>query len=409
MQDRAAIHTGLLSAGNTQIRMNRLSTPTLPLFRRLLALLLLVVVPLATAGAQEVAPHLFSEAVTDETGPGPGSATLPRPDMPVDSLSTIAAVTPADSADSAVRSVMGITPEPNSIEMDDFPRLEPSEYIYAGRQRYTLSGKMPYRETHIKSGTMMAFGGALLGLATAITWYQQAWYPDSTLSAFHFQTDWGYSKGYDKAGHMFGGWMASYCSYEAFLASGLSREDAAGWGAAGGIFFQTFMEVQDGFHTYGFDWTDAVSNVIGAGYFYAQQKVPFLQNFDPKWSVGPTGRDSAREAAQIRNRIIVDDYDRQDAWLSAKMHNLLPSNLQPYWPKWLQLAVGAGARDVELRGYYAYRTLHIALDYDLVEMLPDMGSFGNWLIQGLNHFKFPAPALQVWPKVQFKLLYPFSL
>lgn len=404
-QDRAALNTGFLSAGNIQIRMNRFSTSTLPLPRRLLALLLLMVVPLATAGAQDVAPPLFSTAVTGEARPEPVST----PDMPADSLSTAAVATPTDSADTAVRGVTGTVPESNSLEIEDFPRLEPSEYTYAGRQRYTLAGKMPYRETHIKSGTMMAFGGALLGLATAITWYQQAWYPDSTKAAFHFQTDWGYSKGYDKAGHMFGGWMASYCSYEAFLASGLSSDDAAGWGAAGGIFFQTFMEVQDGFYSYGFDWTDAVSNVIGAGYFYAQQRVPFLQNFDPKWSVGPTGRDSAREAAQIRSRIIVDDYDRQDAWLSAKVHNLLPTNLQPYWPKWLQLAVGAGARDVELRGYYAYRTLHIALDYDLLEMLPDMGSFGNWLVQGLNHFKLPAPALQVWPKVQFKLLYPFSL
>lgn len=289
-------------------------------------------------------------------------------------------------------------------------RLSTSEYLYAGGPRYTLNGKMPYRETNLQSGTMMAFGGALLGLAATITWYQQAWYPDSTKGPFKFEMDWEYSKQYDKAGHMFAGWMASYCSYEAFIACGLNPDDAAIWGAAGGLFFQTFIEVQDGFHkNYGFDWTDQASNIIGVGYFYAQQKVPFLQNFDPKWSVGPSGRDSAREAAQEHSRIIVDDYDRQDAWLSAKVHNLLPEGLQPYWPKWLQLAVGAGARDVELKNYTAYRTLHIALDYNLVELLPNLGPFGNWLVQGLNNFKFPAPALQLWPKVQFKILYPFSL
>lgn len=292
---------------------------------------------------------------------------------------------------------------------DDYPRLTEAEYTYAGGPRYTLSGKLPYRETHLKTGTAVAFGGALLALAGTITWYQQAWYPDSTKAPFHLQTDWGYSKQFDKAGHMFGGWMSSYCSYESFVACGLSPDDAALWGSIGGLFFQTFMEVQDGFFSYGFDPTDELSNIIGAGYFFAQQRVPFLRNFDPKWSVGPNPRDSAREAAQIRSRILVDDYDRQDVWLSVRVHNLLPENLKPYWPKWLQLALGAGARDVELIGYPPHRELHLSLDYNLVELLPDLGSFGNWLVQGLNYFHLPAPALRLWPSVRFELLYPFHL
>jgi hypothetical protein len=298
----------------------------------------------------------------------------------------------------------------DSVLESEHPRLRPEEYTYAGQQRYTMTGSMPFRETYVQSGTMVAFGGALLALAGTITWYQQAWYPDSTKGPFNFQTDWGYSKQFDKVGHMFGGWISSYCSYEAFIASGLSREDAALWGSIGGLFFQTFIEVQDGFHkNYGFDPTDEISNVIGAGYFYAQQKIPFLQNFDPKWSVGPNPRDSAREASQIHSRLIVDDYDRQDMWLSIKVHNLLPKNLQPYWPKWLQLAIGAGARDVELLGYLPHRELHIALDYNLTELLPDMGPFLNWLVQGINAFHLPAPALRLWPTVQFQLLYPFKI
>lgn len=299
---------------------------------------------------------------------------------------------------------------PDTSLLDPHPRITQDEYTDAGHARYTMTGDLPFRTTNLQTGTAVAFGGALLALAGTITWYQQAWYPDSTKGPFNFQTDWTYAKEFDKIGHAFGGWMASYCSHEAFIACGLSKEDAALWGAIGGLFFQTFIEVQDGFHTnYGFDWTDQLGNTIGAGYFYAQRKIPFLQNFDPKWSVGPTGRDSAREAAQTRSRLIVDDYDRQDMWLSVKVHNLLPTNLQPYWPKWLQLALGAGARDVELTGYRPYRVLHLSLDYNLVELLPDLGSFGNWLKQGLNGFHWPAPALQLWPTVKFELIYPFRL
>jgi hypothetical protein len=298
----------------------------------------------------------------------------------------------------------------DSTQSESFPRLTQGEYLDADLPRFTMNGDLPYRETHISTGTLSAFGGALLGLAATMTLYQQAWYPDSTVGPFNFQIDWGYSKQFDKAGHVFAGWMSSYCSHEAFIASGMSKEDAALYGALGGLLFQTIIETQDGFHTnYGFDWTDQGANIIGCAYFYAQRTIPELQNFNLKWSVGESGRDPARDAAQIRSRIIVDDYDRQNVWLSAKVHNLLPEHLRSYWPRWLQLAIGYGAKDVELTGYEAYRTVHLSLDYDLVALLPDMGSFGNWLVQGLNNFHLPAPALQIYPDVQFKILFPIGL
>ncbi len=337
----------------------------------------------------------------------PARPETSRVDTVHDVTVLVGAESRTDSAIAPSPAVTGVSD--NALIETDFARITQDEYTDAGHPRYTMTGNLPYRETHLKTSTAVAFGGALLGLAGTITWYQQAWYPDSTKGPFNFQTDWSYAKEFDKIGHAYGGWMSSYCSHEAFIACGLSQEDAALWGAIGGLFFQTFIEVQDGFHTnYGFDWTDQLGNTVGAAYFFAQRRMPILQNFQPKWSVGPTGRDSAREAAQIRSRLIVDDYDRQDMWLSVKVHNLLPESMKPYWPKWLQLALGAGARDVELQGYQPYRVLHLALDYDIVELLPDLGSFGNWLKQGLNGFKFPAPALQLWPKVKFQLIYPFG-
>jgi len=330
-------------------------------------------------------------------------ATLPAPQC--DSNDTRSVVV-AGGGPSAVAPA----PVPDTLRPIQPSRLSQWEYMNAGSPRYTLTGDLPYRETNLQAVPLAIFGTGLLGLATSISWYQQAWYPDSTKGPFQFQVDWGYSKQFDKLGHIFGGWMSAYCSHEAAISSGLSKEDAALWGSIGGLVFQTFIEVQDGFHrNYGFDWTDEASNVIGAGYFYAQQKIPALQNFDLKWSVGASGRDSAREASQIRSRLIVDDYDRQNVWVSAKMHYLLPDDLAKYWPRWLQLAVGYGARDVELTGYTAYRTAYVSLDYDLVELLPNMGSFGNWLVQGLNAFHLPAPALQIYPKLEFQLLYPIHL
>jgi len=275
-----------------------------------------------------------------------------------------------------------------------------------------MNCKLPYKNSQIKTGTMLAFGSVLLGIATTVTLYQQAWYPDSTSSRFNFENleyGWNYALQLDKVGHCFGGFIGAYLSNEAFTASGMNPDDAALYGALGGLFFQTFMEVQDGFHTnYGFDFTDELSNAVGAGYFYAQRKIPALQNYRLKWSPGPSYRDSARNAAQIRNRLLVDDYDGQNVWLSVKLHNVLPNSMKDYCPKWLCLALGYGAKDVELIGYKPYRTAYLSLDYDLVSLLPNMGAFGNWLVQSLNNFRLPAPAVQIYPNVKFFILYPFQ-
>lgn len=303
----------------------------------------------------------------------------------------------------------------DSITKINFENLKilQSDYLESGNSRYTLAGYLPYKHTQLKPATVIGFGSALLALATTITLYQQAWYPDSTSGKFNFESldyGWKYSLQLDKLGHTFGGFISTYFSNEAFTACGMNPDDAAFYGVIGGLFFQTFIEIQDGFHSnYGFDWTDELSNVLGASYFYIQRKIPALQNYRLKWSAGPSYRDSSRNAAQIRSRLLVDDYDGQNVWLSFKMHNILPNNIKDYWPKWLCLALGYGVKDVELIGYSPYRTAYVSLDYDLIELLPNLGTFGNWLVQTLNNFRLPAPALQLLPELKFIILFPFKI
>jgi hypothetical protein len=51
----------------------------------------------------------------------------------------------------------------------------------------------------------------------------------------------------------------------------------------------------------------------------------------------------------------------------------------------------------------------IALDYNLVKLLPDGGSFWNWFKQTLNFWKFPSPAIEIGEQVRFFLFYPFTI
>src|ERR1041384_2496083 len=221
--------------------MNFFLAPARPLFLSLPAGLLMGIVPGTTfAQGGFVLPPGSSE-------PHPGDTSIAdsaAPSSPASSAGDSAVVTGVPIAADTLTNVPppDRSPGTDNMVIEDHPRIEQWEYMDAGAPRYTLTGNLPYRQTYIQTGTMTAFGGALLGIAGAITWYQQAWYPDSTKGPFNFQVDWSYAKEFDKVGHAFGGWMASYCSYEAFIASGLSQEDAAIWGAAGGLFFQTFIE-----------------------------------------------------------------------------------------------------------------------------------------------------------------------
>jgi hypothetical protein len=107
--------------------------------------------------------------------------------------------------------------------MGEPERITQSEYMQGGSPLHTMTGKLPYRQTHVSTSTISIFGGGLVALATGITWYQQKWYPDSTKGPFNFQQDIGYSKELDKFGHAFGGYMASYCSNEALSPPGSPR------------------------------------------------------------------------------------------------------------------------------------------------------------------------------------------
>ncbi len=288
-------------------------------------------------------------------------------------------------------------------------RLRPSEYRYAGSPRYTLTGDMPLRSTQLQPLPMAITAGVVAGAVTGVHIYQaNAWWHDP--QHFHFYTDWTYAAQADKFGHMFAGYFTSYLGYEALVASGFAHSTAAWLSPALSYSWMTYVELEDGFSRFGFDPTDQLSNTVGVGLFVAQQFIKPLQNVRLKWSYYPAGY--LDEGYLGHDRIIVDDYNGQTVWLALKLGDILPSSLQ--WPRWLQLAVGYGATNVDNwegpnmtgRLLDPHRRLLVALDYSLVDMLPDLGTFGNWIVQTLDYIHLPAPALQILPEVKFYIAFP---
>lgn len=296
-------------------------------------------------------------------------------------------------------------------EEADYPKFTPEEYTFAGAPRYTVLGEMPYRKTHIRPIPAIITGTTVAAMIASIHFYQQgAWWSEGRRE-FHFQTDWYYAAQADKVGHFYAGWITSYIGHEMLVASGFSPSTAGWLAPLLAMGFQTYVEIEDGYSPFGFDPTDQVANVLGPLFFGLRNYVKPLQNVGFKWSYWPNS-DYLTGVRYGHEKIVVDDYNGQQIWLSLKMENILPDDFP--WPAWLRLAAGYGAANVDRWDengdlQVPVRRFFVALDYDLVEMIPDIGWFGNWMKQSLDNFRLPAPALQIEPELKFYLLWPVRI
>lgn len=231
----------------------------------------------------------------------------------------------------------------------------------------------------------------------AIHVYQaNGWWKDNRRS-FHFKEDLSYGLSVDKFGHFYGGTVGTFLLKNSLIWAGLSEEAALWWGAGGALMFQTYVEIEDGFSAWGFDRVDFAADVLGSAWPVGQYYYPFLQNFDFKFSYHPSPvlNSSGGSGFQGQRHIMFDDYEGQTLWLSMNVHNFLPQTLKPFWPEFLTLAVGYGARDVLQSEPYS--VVFLALDLNMKKVIPDDTPFLKLLGEALNFIKFPAPTVRIAP------------
>ena len=327
------------------------------------------------------------------------------------------------------------TSDSNRIEKEN-KYIPLSEFIYADNQRYTISGNLPLKETEIKPLSTLAFGAGFSAVFVAQHIFQLRTLWD-TLGPFKFAEDISQDLWSDKTDHFFDSYFASYLLRDVLMECGFSNDAAYVWGGILGLTYLNYIEVLDGFGAnWGFSPSDLYANVAGAVYFVGQHYVPFLQNFTPKFTYFPANWHGDEQ--RLPHEVFIDDYSSHTTWLSVNVHNLLPESLKNYWPSWLQLSFGYAARNLFAYENYSYspeikeinkeliekyRTLTdiktdkvwgspryiIALDYDLVKIIPEDGSFWNWMRQTLTFMKLPSPAIEFSKsKTRFYLVYPFK-
>ena len=255
----------------------------------------------------------------------------------------------------------------------------------------------------------LALVGGGLGAANVglFVWEKNRWWSDARVP-FHFYDHLGYAGNLDKLGHFFATDVQALVAARLFEWSGVRPARAALWGALLAFLFQTHIEIHDGFSPrYGFDRYDEVANFLGAAWFYAHERLPFLEPFSIRWSYVPSAawRAGFRER-RANHTTFADDYSGHSYWLSARLGDLLPEGWGRHWPRFLCLSAGVSLNDwVESRPRSGYRSYYLGLDVDFRRLLPRRTWLGRTLGDLLDRLHLPGPAIRLYPRPTVHLLY----
>ena len=229
-------------------------------------------------------------------------------------------------------------------------------------------------------------------------WWQDNYHP------FQFEIEGffdDYSLGVDKAGHFYTSYFYFNALYNTMKWGGYDESTTMWVSIVIPALYAVSLEIGDGFSNYKFAPDDILANSLGIGYGVLQKKYPVLNNFIFKWSYYPAGKYAAGLSHSLSN-----DYDGHIYWLSFKVDHLLPPSFQGCWPKFLNLAIGYGAKNVSQGSEGPMtRKFAVSLDYNLTE-LPLTGDTWEAIKNIFDLLHFPAPGVRIidGERAQFKPL-----
>lgn len=254
-------------------------------------------------------------------------------------------------------------------------------------------GLTSHKSKKIDYTKLAIIGSAAFATGVGLHIYQaNAWWKDQRRS-FHFKNDWDYALWIDKLGHFWDGALVQHLFSSAFEWSNIERRKSMWYGAILSSVYMLYIEFEDGFATdWGFSPGDAGANLMGAFYPVLQEYVPFMQNVNLKVSYFPSKYYKNAKQTTGHSKTVFDDYEGQSFYLSFRVNEFLPQNLETYWPDFLCLALGYSIRNWDGFGH-ADKNFYLTFDYDL-EKIPLEGGFWNFLKKTLNQIHFPAPGIK---------------
>ncbi len=247
-----------------------------------------------------------------------------------------------------------------------------------------------------------------------------AWYNDFNTGKFHTFNDNGEWLQMDKVGHTMTAYHLGMISCDALRWAGTDKRTSRWVGGLTGLFYQTGIEVMDGFSRgWGFSWGDAGSNVLGSAIFISQDLAWGEQRIKLKFFPTPSNY------AQYRPDLLGDsftskllkDYNGQSYWASLNLKSFM--HKANAFPGWVNIAFGysgegmIGGHDnpAEIVALYPNvnfdrrRQYLLSLDIDLTR-IPVKSKFLKTVFGVIGFIKIPSPTLEVDDNGQFTF-HPF--
>lgn len=242
--------------------------------------------------------------------------------------------------------------------------------------------------------TTAAIGGVYTGLFS----YEQKRRWDAPDVPFYFNNVFE-ARGIDKANHFYATKAQASLISNLYSLSNVNRNTSILLGIGIALSVQTLVEVKDGrISGGGFDMYDEIANLLGGGWFFAREQSKFLHRFNIRWFYYPSVN---RELLPPEPRF-TEDYNGPTYWLSMPMGDLIPE----FWPRFIVPVAGVSLNNWSVapkrEGYLSY---HLSLNPDFKHILSQQTALGKTLTDFLNSFYIPAPAVEVYPNLGFKLIF----
>jgi hypothetical protein len=254
----------------------------------------------------------------------------------------------------------------------------------------------------VRTGVGSGFVG---GNAYLYHYFKKAWWSGEKAPHFFFHADWDqWFRDQDKFGHMFGGYHLARIGYSALREACVSDKKALIFATAYAAVFQLQIEIFDGMYAkYGFSYADMIANTTGQALFVMQTLHPALKAIKPTFSYHKTLALRNVENGSIKSELRPSlDYSGQTYWFSADVNELLPDQAKPYWPSFIRFSVGHTVTDwINANTGEAQRgkrKIMLSLDFD-PEKLPGNAPLWRTIKHTLSYYRFPAPALEITPKL----------
>ena len=281
----------------------------------------------------------------------------------------------------------------------------------------------PYRFWGGLGGFALADAATMYGLGKL--WYGAqgqtafAWYSDRLRTRYKnapddgWLDDWHTYAQQDKGGHLVVAWHLARVFGEYGRWAGLSQRQAGLFGGTMSVFFQSQIEVFDGFaFDYGASRTDVLANFLGGTIGGLQVAYPGLNWFTTKYSYH---RSPYYDVASGYVGNALKDYDGISYWLVVRPERLLNEKAARWWPDWLAVSAGYSGTGLAhplsgrtatggLGGPVHQRQFFLSLDVDWLATT-DLPQPYRTVARIFSFVRIPFPALELGARTRWHWLY----